>query len=137
MKFPALAFALLAAAPALAQPAAGPQPQAYPPNEAPAVPVAVKSGEPAVNQLIVYGSEPCPRSTADQITVCARKPESERYRIPENLRDLGSAKSTSWASNAIELSYVGKTGTESCSTVGPGGMTGCLGQIINAAEKER
>ena len=90
-----------------------------------------------VNQLIVYGNDPCPRSTESEITVCARRPEGDRYRIPENLRDLDSPRSNSWANRADELSYVGRTGTESCSTVGPGGFTGCLRQVINAARAER
>jgi hypothetical protein len=143
MKFSLFAAAaLLAAGPLWAQ-AAGetPVPQVFPPNETKAADApttaAGDAGEPKVNQLIVYGDEPCPRSSADQITVCARKPERERYRIPENLRDLGTVKSQSWTSNAIELSYVGRTGTESCSTVGGGGFTGCLNQIINAASAER
>ena len=49
---------------------------------APAPALAQADGE-KVNQLIVYGDDPCPQSSADQITVCARKGESERYRIPE------------------------------------------------------
>jgi hypothetical protein len=39
------------------------------------------SGE-KVNQLIIYGDDPCPASNAGEITVCARKDESERFRIP-------------------------------------------------------
>src|SRR3546814_15322865 len=40
-----------------------------------------------ISQLIVDGDDPCPQSTADEIVVCARKPEADRYRIPENLRN--------------------------------------------------
>ncbi len=89
-----------------------------------------------VNQLIVYGNDPCPQS-ADEITVCARRPESDRYRIPEALRDTESPASNSWANRALELQYVGRTGTQSCSPVGPGGATGCLTQLINQARAER
>ena len=46
-----------------------------------------------VNEIIVYGTDPCPRSTDDEVVVCARKPESERFRIPENLRQGGSMPS--------------------------------------------
>ena len=43
--------------------------------------------------LIVFGNEPCPRDT-----ICVRKPESEKYRIPEELRRVEpSAQSRSWA----------------------------------------
>ena len=43
-----------------------------------------------VNEIIVYGTDPCPRSTDDEVVVCARKPEAERFRIPERLREGGS-----------------------------------------------
>ena len=46
-----------------------------------------------VNEIIVYGTDPCPRSTDDEVVVCARKPESERFRIPERLRQGGSLQS--------------------------------------------
>lgn len=114
------AMLLLSAAPAFAQGAAGP------------------ANEPKVNQLIIYGSDPCPPSTNDEIIVCARKPEGDRFRIPENLRnDPNDPRSESWANRAIELSYVGRTGTESCSTVGPGGFTGCFAQIAREARADR
>jgi hypothetical protein len=90
-----------------------------------------------VNQLIVYGNDPCPQSTQAEITVCARRPESDRYRIPAPLRGTDRPENSSWAARARELEYVGRTGTESCSTVGPGGSTGCLVQIINQARAER
>jgi hypothetical protein len=89
-----------------------------------------------VNQLIVYGTDPCPVS-ADEITVCARRPEADRYRIPEPLRDRDGPASNSWANRALELQYVGRTGIQSCSTVGPGGTTGCLAQLISQARAER
>lgn len=90
-----------------------------------------------VNQLIIYGDDACPRSTEDQITVCARRPESDRFRIPENLRTAEDPESNSWTNRAIELSYVGRTGTDSCSPTGAGGFTGCLNQLVTAARAER
>lgn len=90
-----------------------------------------------VNQLIVYGEDPCPQSTEDEITVCARRPENDRYRIPAPLRDADRPANTSWAVRATELQYVGRTGIQSCSPVGPGGATGCLSQFINQARAER
>ncbi|MDP8912384.1 MAG: hypothetical protein M3N39_02260 [Pseudomonadota bacterium] len=121
----AAALALFQAAPASAQ--SGSQAAAA----APAGPDDVR-----VNQLIVYGTDPCPVS-ADEITVCARRPEADRYRIPEPLRDREGPASDSWANRALELQYVGRTGIQSCSTVGPGGATGCLAQLINQARAER
>jgi hypothetical protein len=90
-----------------------------------------------VNQLIVYGDDPCPQSPQDEITVCGRLPESDRYRIPAPLRNTDRPENTSWAVRASELQYVGRTGIQSCSTVGPGGFTGCLGQLFNQARAER
>ena len=91
-----------------------------------------------INQLIVYGDEPCPASTGDQINICARKPEADRFRIPEELRGGASDRaSTSWAERARSLEYVGASGIGSCSAVGPGGSVGCLNQLLRQAREER
>lgn len=91
-----------------------------------------------VAEIIVYGSDPCPRSTDDQVVVCARRPEAERYRIPEKLREGGSPQArNSWANKAKVLETVGDTGTFSCSPVGPGGYTGCLTKVIKQARDQR
>jgi hypothetical protein len=90
-----------------------------------------------VNQLIVYGKDACPQSTQDEITVCARRPETERFRIPEQLRNVADPANNSWANKALELQYVGRSGIGSCSPSGPGGATGCLQQFINQARAER
>jgi len=91
-----------------------------------------------VNEIIVYGTDPCPRSTDDEIVVCARKPEAERYRIPERLRQGGSLQSRqAWAARAKQFETVGRTGINSCSPVGPGGWTGCTEQLIKQAFTDR
>ena len=92
--------------------------------------------DPKVNQLIVYGDDQCPVSSFDEITVCARLPEDERFRIPPSLRDSGPANE-SWALRAQALEYVGLGGIGSCSPVGPGGGVGCLQQLIRQARAER
>jgi len=103
---------------------------------APAAPALAQNGK--VSEIIVYGTDPCPRSTDDEIVVCARKPETERYRIPERLRQGGSLQSRqSWAARARSFETVGATGTNSCSPVGPGGFTGCLSQLTRQAFEER
>ena len=90
-----------------------------------------------VSEIIVYGSDPCPRSTDDQVVVCARTPEAERYRIPEKLRNGGSRQSRqAWANRARALETVGATGINSCSPVGPAGFTGCMMQVIKQARSE-
>jgi hypothetical protein len=102
----------------------------------PSVPAVAQSTK--VSEIIVYGTDPCPRSTDDNIVVCARKPETERYRIPERLRQGGSLQSRqSWAARAKSFETVGSTGINSCSPVGPGGYTGCLTQVIKQARDQR
>ena len=92
----------------------------------------------SVAEIIVYGNDPCPRSTDDQVVVCARRPESERYRIPEKYRPSGTRQQTeAWANKARVLETVGDTGINSCSPVGPGGYTGCLTQVIREARDQR
>ena len=92
----------------------------------------------AVAEIIVYGSDPCPRSTDDQVVVCARRPESERYRLPQRYRPSGTRQQTeAWANKAKVLETVGDTGINSCSPVGPGGHTGCLVQVIRQAREQR
>ena len=88
-------------------------------------------------EIIVYGNDPCPRSTDDDIVVCNRRPEEERYRLSPNLRPSGTRQErSSWANRAQELNSVGATGIGSCSAVGPGGSSGCLLQEINRAVQE-
>ena len=116
------AGALVAAAPAAAQPA----------------PAARAAAEPKISTMIVYGEDACPPSTDDTIVVCARKPEKERYRIPEALRgNPDDPANQAWASRATALEYAGRSGIGSCSPVGPGGASGCFNQIVRQARAER
>ena len=126
-------LAILAAAAVVALlPASAQQPGVAVPG------AATPAAEPRVNQVIVYGGDPCPASTDEEITVCARLPEDDRFRIPPNLRENPNAPANqAWLNRAIELSYVGRSGTDSCSTAGAGGFTGCLSQVINQARAER
>src|SRR3954470_6831879 len=101
-------------------------------------PVEAQTQGSNVAEVIVYGTDPCPRSTDDNVVVCARRPESERYRIPEKYRPSGPRQQReAWASRARVLETVGDTGTNSCSPVGPGGFTGCLTQVIKQARTQR
>ena len=127
-------LSVLIAATAFAGAASAQQPGVPVPGAAPVGPADVR-----VNQLIVYGDDPCPESSdPNEITVCARLPDADRYRVPPSLRDNPDAPANnSWANRATELSYVGRTGTDSCSTVGGGGFTGCFNQIVSQARAER
>ncbi|MBV9843136.1 MAG: hypothetical protein JOY99_16650 [Sphingomonadaceae bacterium] len=84
--------------------------------------------------LVIYGNDPCPNSAGQDIVVCARKPEAERYRIPSELRPGGV---NNWREKAKDLEYVGAAGAQSCSASGTGGWTGCWNQLMSQARAER
>lgn len=92
-----------------------------------------------VNQLVIYGDDPCPQSSAEEIVVCARKDEGDRYRIPETLRSgsLGDAKNQAWSERVKSYEYVGASGTNSCSPTGAGGFTGCTQELLRQAYAEK
>jgi hypothetical protein len=99
---------------------------------------AIAQAQPAIAEIIVYGNDPCPRSTEDQVVVCARRPEAERYRLPPNYRPSGTPQQMeSWAVRSKSLETVGNTGINSCSPVGPAGYTGCLQKVIKEAYGQR
>jgi hypothetical protein len=106
-----------------------------------ASPVAAQEEPPrATKVLVVYGDDPCPKSEGDEIVVCARRPDNERYRIPKSLRDAPRTDpaSGSWASrwNGAEdaMRY---TRPNSCSPVGTFGQTGCFEGLIRQWRAER
>lgn len=90
-----------------------------------------------INTIIVYGEDPCPPSQGDEITVCARKAEAERFRIPAPLRETPSTKSEAWNQRVLAYETVGRDGINSCSPVGPGGVLGCTQRLIDAAYAEK
>jgi hypothetical protein len=101
-------------------------------------PAVAQDAAPNIAEIIVYGNDPCPRSTDDQVVVCARRPEAERYRIPPKMRPSGTPQQMqSWAVRSKNLETVGATGINSCSPVGPAGYTGCLTKVIQEAKGER
>ena len=105
-----------------------------------ASPAGAQTAGPAdvrVNQLVVYGEDACPQSTNDEIIVCVRRSENDRFRIPEMLRNDDDPETIPWANRAQEMEYMGRTGIGSCSAVGPAGHTGCLLQFIDQARAER
>lgn len=102
------------------------------------IPTAADVQNLRINQLVIFEGDPCPPSSDDTINVCAVLPSGDRFRIPENLRsNPNDPQNDAWTNRAIALSYVGATGIGSCSTVGPGGFTGCSQQLINQAVAER
>ena len=106
-----------------------------------AVPAVAQDSDKTTGQklaeIVVFGNDPCPRSTDDEVVVCTRIPESYRYRMPEAYRPSGTYQQRqSWANKARSIERVGRTGIQSCSPVGPAGYTGCMEQMINSAREE-
>lgn len=110
--------------------------------------VAAAAGVPAAAQneppgressLIVYGEDPCPQSSDDEIVVCARRPEEERYRIPPALRERRDRfTEVSMNARAAALDEVQRDSRPgSCSVVGSGGQTGCTQMMIRQWYDER
>lgn len=100
-----------------------------------AVPTAPAFAQRNTNEqvLIVFGNDACPRDT-----ICVRRSEGERYRIPQELRRVApSPESQSWASRARSMEYVGASGINSCTPSGAGGWTGCYQQMLRQAREER
>lgn len=113
IKFVPLAFLLLSATPVWAADPADPPER--------------------ISTLLVFGSDPCPRSSSDEIVVCARQPESERYRIPKKLREktANEARDGSWAGTAKVLEMVSRQGLpNSCNPIGSYGQSGCFAKFL-------
>lgn len=125
----AIAVALLAAPPALAQTAGPAAPDA--PRAAPTPgPGEVSRNAPVNGVLTLFGNERCPTNKdGAEIVVCVRRGASEQFRIPKELREFKiTPENEAWAVRQQETLAVG-TGANSigsCSVVGPGGQSGCF-----------
>jgi len=95
--------------------------------------LAAPSAAPAQQRLLtIFGDDKCPTDT-----ICVVAPENERFRIPAPFRErLKSPASTSWAVRSQATLAEGKTGANSCSTVGPGGWTGCFMEQMRTSAEE-
>jgi hypothetical protein len=100
--------------------------------------LTAKPGDEKINQLIIYGNDKCPESVGDEIVVCARMGEAERYRIPTNLRgDPNDPRNQAMSERIKSYEYVAASGTMSCSPSGAGGFTGCGLAAINKSYAEK
>lgn len=85
--------------------------------------------------LYTFGDDPCPEPQGDEIVVCAQQPESERYRVPKELREElkedESVGGGSWTSAVEGYDNVARaTRPGSCSPVGSYGFTGCAAAAL-------
>ena len=96
-----------------------------------------QSGSPPerTSVLYTYGDEPCPEPQEGEIVVCAQEPETERYRVPKELREelkedevVGGG---SWTSAVEGYENVARASRpNSCSPVGSYGFTGCAAAAL-------
>ena len=91
-------------------------------------PSAQAQNAPQNGVLVIYGNQKCPTTDdGNEIVVCVRRNASEQFRIPKELRELEiTPENESWAARAQANDDAGAVGVGSCSTVGPGGATGCF-----------
>ncbi len=105
-----------------------------------AAPAASPAPTRRLSSLIVYGDDPCPSSNSDEIVVCAREPESERYRIPKKLRDKKQEETgaRSWTDRVAGVEEASRAQRpNSCSSVGASGQTGCTQAMLRQWFAER
>ncbi len=102
------------------------------------LPLAPLAAQRADRVLTIFGEDKCPTTAnGDEIVVCARRPEGERYRIPKEFREIEPRPANqSWAVTSQAALATGRTGTGSCSAIGGGGWTGCYLQQVQQARAE-
>lgn len=82
--------------------------------------------------LQVFGEDKCPANT-----ICVRAPESERFRIPKDLRKATLTPSQqSWATRQQVVMDENRAGPSGCDTAGNQGWGGCFGEEMRKAREE-
>lgn len=104
-----------------------------------AMPPAAAQAPQRETNVTVYGDDPCPPpADPEEIVVCARQPEEERYRIPRELRRGERRLETSWGTRSEMLEEAQRdTRPGSCSVVGSFGQSGCFQAMIRQWAAER
>lgn len=96
---------------------------------------AEKAGRRTID-VVVYGEDACPTSDDGTIIVCARRPEQERFRIPQALRKKEAEErdvptEQGWGSRAMAADSAGRAFLpNSCSPIGTNGATGCTQAML-------
>lgn len=105
-------------------------------------PAPTDTSLPRQKLVTVYGTDACPKQTdPDEIIVCSRRPDEERFRIPPTVRtdikpdgafEGGNRKALLGDASGSAGGSIG-----SCSAVGPGGGIGCNQAMQNQYRAER
>jgi hypothetical protein len=83
--------------------------------------------------LTVFGNDKCPSNT-----ICVTAPESDRFRIPKELRPASTnPQNQSWASRSQAVINVGSTSPTACNSAGNTGWSGCWAESMRKAKEER
>lgn len=97
-----------------------------------AVPAIAQDGNYRSRTVVVFGADECPKAAnPDEIIICARRPEEERFRVPRELRERERAETIAREDQvganraALASDRDSATGAGSCSTAGAGGIVGC------------
>lgn len=76
--------------------------------------------------VVVYGDDDCPVAKApDEVVVCSRRPETEKFRLPPAVRSQTQRPEEGGGSRALAIDQIGRAGPDSCTAVGPAGASGC------------
>ena len=93
--------------------------------------------------LIAYGADACPTPEGDEIVVCAQEPESDRYRVPKELREEIKEEDNvgggaAWGATVEGYDDIARINRpNSCSVVGSYGYTGCTSAMLRQWFAER
>ena len=90
----------------------------------------VSHAAPVNGVITLYGNQRCPTNKdGAEVAVCVR--------LPKELRNCEvTPENAAWAARIKGQDDLSGTGVGSCSTVGPGGATGCFVQNANRARAE-
>jgi len=119
---------------------AGPaNPDSHPARPANSGPGEVARQAPINGVLTLYGNQRCPTDREGaEVVVCVRQGAAEQFRIPKALRTFQvTPENESWASKVVAHDDVANAGIGSCTTVGPGGSTGCFLQQARQQRAEK
>ncbi len=104
--------------------------------------VGADGTQPRKRIIDVFGTDLCPKARdKDEIVVCVRHPDEERYRIPSTVRGGQGKPLSPFATRRERLVAAAAGGAGgsigSCTPVGSGGGTGCNQQLQDAYREEK